>query len=158
MPYSWTSDRSTRTLRLWPHQSLTGRGFTWFIGATAAMLALPLLAVLGSPVVWILLLFFAAALAGVWHAIMRNRHHRSIQEALTIDGDRLHVSHVPPEGPAQEWTANPYWVTVHLRDDGPVEKYLTLRGAGREIELGRFLTPEERAALYVELADQLRAA
>ena len=157
MPYAWTDDRTAKTLRLWPHQSLTGRGFIWFIGATACMLALPLLAVLGSPVVWVLLGFFAAALAGVWQAIMRNRHHRSVHEAVTIEGDRLHVSHVPPDGPAQEWTANPYWVSVHLRDDGPVEKYLTLRGGGREIEIGRFLTPEERVLLYDELFESLRA-
>jgi uncharacterized membrane protein len=38
-----------------------------------------------------------------------------------------------------------------MRQDGPVENYLTLRGAGREVEIGRFLTPEERVSLHEEL-------
>ena len=53
MPYRWTDDSNQKTLTLWPHQSLTAQGFTWFIAVTAAMLALPLLAVLGSPVLWV---------------------------------------------------------------------------------------------------------
>lgn len=37
---------------------------------------------------------------------------------------------------------------------GPVPDYLTLKGRDREVELGAFLTPEERK----ELAGELRAA
>ena len=44
---------------------------------------------------------------------------------------------------------------MRLRDTPRVEKYLTLRGNGREIELGAFLTPGERAALYREIRDAL---
>ena len=116
------------------------------------MLALPLIALLGSPVVWVLLGFFLAALWAVWRAITANQIHRSITEALTLEGERVHLAHCPAEGPALTWEANPYWVSVHLRQDGPVENYLTLRGNGREVELGAFLTPEERSDLYEELS------
>ncbi len=122
------------------------------------MLAMPLLAVLGTPVAWVLMLFFASALLAVWRAITANQRHRSIHEALVMNHERVHLAHRPTKGPQLEWEANPYWVSVHLRNDGPVENYLTLRGAGREVEIGRFLTPDERAALFDELQEALAPA
>ena len=156
MPYRWSETSAERRLTLWPHQSLTPRGFTWFIGLTAAMLSFPILAVLGSPVAWVLMAFFLIALGGIWQAIKTNQFQRSIHEALTLEPAAVRLAHVPAKGPPLEWEANPHWVTVHLREDGPVEKYLTLRGSGREVEIGRFLTPEEREALYGELSVALR--
>ncbi|MCB1513056.1 MAG: DUF2244 domain-containing protein [Hyphomicrobiaceae bacterium] len=41
--------------------------------------------------------------------------------------------------------------------DGPVEDYLTLAAQGREVELGAFLTPEERRELDRELRHRLAA-
>lgn len=151
MPYRWSDEPECKTLTLWAHQSMTAPGFAWFIGLTAALLAMPLLAVLGSPVIWILLIFLVLAVWGVWHAIMTNRRHRSMHEVLTIEHEKLRLIHVPADGAPLDWEANPYWTTVHLNRNGPVENYLTLKGAGREVELGAFLTPEERQALYDEL-------
>ena len=157
MPYEWSSkSASNRSLTLWPHQSMTRTGFAWFIGATAVMLTLPLLAVLGSPVVWVLMIFFAATLAGVWRAVMANKATRTMHEALTVTPQKVRLEHVPHKGEPKDWEANPLWVTVKMRRDGPVENYLTLQGNGREVEIGAFLTPEERAALYDELRGALR--
>ena len=156
MPYEWSETPEARALTLWPHQSLTPRGFAWFIGVTAAMLTLPLIALLGSPVVWFLMFFFLIALASVWRAITANQRDRSRHEELTLTEDEVRLDHVPHAGPVLTWAANPHWVTVTLRDDGPVEKYLTLRGNNREVEIGRFLSPEERSALFDELSQALR--
>ena len=151
MPYRWSETPTETTITLWPHQSMTARGFTWFIGSTAAMLTLPLLAVLGSAVAWVLMAFFLATIAAVWRAIMVNRQNRSLREELTLSDARVALDHIPPSGTPLSWEANPRWVKINLRDDGPVENYLTLRGGGREVELGAFLTPEERKDLYDEL-------
>lgn len=155
MPYRWTDDVAPKSLRLWPHQSMTPSGFTWFVGSTAALFTLPLLAVLGSPIAWVLMAFFLCAIAGIWRAIMANRAHLSFHEELVLTSDMLKVEHVPSKGPSLVWQANPHWVSVNLRHDGPVEKYLTLRGSGREVELGAFLTPDERESLYAELQEVL---
>ena len=65
MPYEWLPpDGATQRLHLWPHRSLNQRGFVWFIGLTAALIALPLFGVIGSPVVWALLPFLLAAIWG----------------------------------------------------------------------------------------------
>lgn len=156
MPYQWTETPEEKTLRLWPHQSLTSEGFSWFIGATAFMLALPLIAVLGSPVAWVLLVFFVAALLGVFRAVMANRDHLSMHEVLTLSDERLHLSHIPFKGAPLEWEANPYWVNVRLHTKGKVDNYLTLKGGDREVELGAFLSPEERKELYDALLTRLK--
>ena len=156
MPYRWTETENGRKLDLWPQQSMTAQGFAWFIGTTAALLSLPLLAVLGSPMVWILLAFMLVAVCGVWRALMANRTHRQIHEELTLSPDRVHLEHRLPKHPPRMWDAAPSWITVHLSQEGPVEDYLTLRGGGREVELGAFLTPEERKELYAELQRLIR--
>jgi uncharacterized membrane protein len=58
MPYEWLPPKDDVShLHLWPHRSLTQRGFVWFVGATAALVALPLIGILGNPAVWMLLPF-----------------------------------------------------------------------------------------------------
>jgi len=39
---------------------------------------------------------------------------------------------------------------------GPVAHYITLKGGGREVEIGAFLSEDERKTLHGELADALR--
>ena len=43
---------------------------------------------------------------------------------------------------------------VRIHPDARIEDYMTMTGGGREIELGAFLSPEER----VELADEIERA
>ncbi len=156
MPYHWSETETDKRLRLWPHQSMTPEGFTWFIGATAVMLTMPLFAVLGSAVAWVLLAFFLGAIWAVWMAITANQAARRMHEELRLTATKAFLEHVPAKGAAQTWDADLHWVTIHLHPKGPVEDYLTLRGGGREVELGAFLTPEERKDLYNELKTMIR--
>lgn len=129
-----------------------------FIGITAAMLALPLIAVLGTPVLWGLLPFIAAAVAGVWWGLSRSYRAGETLEVLRLGPDRVTLTRKAPDGTEQRWQANPYWVTVRLyRTGGPVPDYLTLKGDGREVEIGAFLSPEERRALQPVIEERLRA-
>lgn len=162
MPYQWTRAEPGKagpvTLRLWPHRSLPRRGFVAFIAATAALLALPLMAVLGTLVLWGLLPFAAAAVAGVWWGLSRSYRDGETLEILTLERDRITLSRRAPDRTEQHWQANPYWVRVRVYPTGgPVADYLTLRGSGREVEIGAFLTPEERRALHRELAGLIAA-
>lgn len=144
--------RPLAELHLWPHRSLAPKGFVWVIVITASLLALPLLAVLGSAVLWGLLPFLVAALAGLWYAINRNNRDRGQLEILKVWPARLDLARHDPGRAARHWTANPYWVRVAIRPSGgPVPQYLTMAGAGREVELGAFLDPSEREALYHQL-------
>jgi uncharacterized membrane protein len=46
-------------------------------------------------------------------------------------------------------------LTLHA-SAGPVPQYLTMKGEGREVELGAFLTAEERRRLAAEITNVLR--
>ena len=162
MPYEWTPERPHDTphwrLSLWPYRSLLRKDFVMFIGATAALVALPLLTLLGQPVLWGLLPFFLLMIAGVWYALHVSYRRGEVLEELTVDEAHAYLTRHNPKGDVQEWDANRYWVTVHLHPKGgPVENYLTLRGGDREVEIGAFLDAEERLALYDELSRALRS-
>lgn len=152
MPYEWLApDGDTRRLRLWPHRSMTRRGFVWFVGGTAALVAVPLIAVLGSPVLWGILPFVAGAVWAIWFALRKNGADRAIVEDVMLSPGRISLSRHDRRG-RRDWEANPHWVRTHLhRSGGPVPNYLTLRGGPREVELGAFLTEDERIALRREL-------
>lgn len=157
MPYEWTSLRQSKTLRLWPYRSLPRRGFVAFIASTALLIALPLVAVLGSPVLWGVLPFLIIAVSGMYWALQRSYRDAEIVETLHIEGNRLHLSRDGPQRKHQEWEANPHWVRVELHaTGGPVPQYITLQGGPREVEIGAFLSEEERGSLAQELRQTLR--
>ena len=145
-------------LDLKPHLSMGPRGFVRMITISAAFLALPLLAVLGSPVLWGLLPFAGLALWGLWYALSRNATERQrLHEGLHLTRDAITITRSNPRAPDQHWTANPYWVRLRLTDKGAkVDNYLTLEGGGRTVELGAFLSAAERARLHDDLSLALR--
>ena len=150
--YNEGQGRPFAKLSLWPYRSLPRRGFVLFIGATSCLIFLPAVAILGSPVVWGLIPFFLLTLAGVWYALERSYKDGSILEELTLWSDRTELVRHNPRGPKQEWAANTYWVQVRMHDQGgPVEHYVTLKGEGREVEIGAFLSEDERKGLFEEL-------
>ena len=156
MPYEW-SHTPEPELRLWRYHSLSSVGFGWFIGVTAALIALPLVTMLGSAVWWGLLPFIAAALWAIWFAIRHNQT-RGETEVLHLRPDLIRLQRRSPGKTMREWEANPHWVQINLYPtSGPVPQYLTLRGNGREVELGAFLSEDERLRLRDELELRLRA-
>ncbi|NBO20701.1 MAG: DUF2244 domain-containing protein [Rhodobacteraceae bacterium] len=160
MPYRWLPpDPATPRqmhLQLWAHHSLTRTGFVGFVGATAALALVPMLALLGQMVLWVIMAFFGAAIWAIWAAITRNIRDRSYAEDLILTPEQAHLIHRRGTAASREWRANTHWVSVAVYPKGgPVEDYLTLRGAGREVELGSFLTPDERRALRDDLLRHL---
>lgn len=139
-------------LALWPYRSLPRRGFVWFIGITVTLVSIPLLALLGTKYLWFMLPFLAASVAAIWYFLMRSHKDGMILETLTIWSDHMELLRQNQRGKPQHWSANPYWVSVHMhRKSGPVDSYLTLRGWDREVEIGAFLSVDERKVLNGEL-------
>lgn len=172
MPYRWTPSladasaadpherqgsrpETTIELHLWPHRSLPRKGFVWVIAITAIGLALPLLSVIGSGVMWGLLPFAALVIWALWVAIERSYRSGATHEVLTLTPDQLTLRRQDPGRSDRLWQANPYWVRTRMHHHGPVENYLTLTDGQREYEIGSFLAPEERETLRRELEQAL---
>lgn len=148
-------------LHLSAHNSLSPKGFVTFIGLTCVAVLVPLMAVLGSIILWALLPFILAMIAGIWWALKRSWSDKSVTEALTIWTDRIMLIHRPGRGPVQSWEANTYWVSAHLHAKRGIHRhYITLTGGAesREVELGSFLTEEERRELFPILQNTLETA
>lgn len=146
------ADDPVWTVTLWPYRSLSPEGFRVILGITAVGLALPILALAGTSAALALAPYAALALFALWGFIKLSYRSGRVTEVLCLWPDAIAVERREPWGKVLRWSANPYWVDIEMTDTREVERYLTLRGNGRKIELGSFLTPEER----VELADELR--
>jgi uncharacterized membrane protein len=157
MPYEWTQpieDNIERQMDLWPFGSLPNKGFAIFIMTTFMFLTLPLYTVMGTAIFWGLFPFIIVAVWGMWFALRKNFRDRSILERLSIGTENCDLVRQNPKGDTQTWTCNPFWVRVHLHETGgPVPNYVTLSGNGREVEIGAFLSEDERKALYQDLAE-----
>jgi len=161
MPYRWTSapsNTTTQELHLWPHQSLPARGMAAFVLTTFTMILIPTLPLLGSPILWGLLPFLLLAVWAIYFALQRNHNSRQIRETLTLDNETAELHRSNPNGKVETWACNRYWAQItKYETDGPVPNYVTLRGNGREVEIGAFLSEEERIALYEDLTRRLPA-
>jgi uncharacterized membrane protein len=151
------SDPPILALTLWPHRSLSPRGFRIVLGIAAVGLAVPLFPLAGTSAAWGLAPFLLAALLALWFAIRRSYADGRLTEELRLWPDLITVERREPHGAVRRWHANPHWVRLRLFENARIEKYLTLTGNGREIELGAFLSPEEREALYRDLRRALYA-
>lgn len=139
-----------------PHRSLSRVGFAWLLLIFWLLLVLPIIPMLGRSVIWAILPFTLGALLALWFSINRNYRDRSLYEELSLWDDLICVYRHNPNTEDQHWTANPYWVTPAITaKNGPVENYVTLKGNGRTIELGAFLSPKERQILFDDLLKEL---
>lgn len=168
MPYEWVTPLTddpvptghpVAELHLWPYRSLPRRGFAIFMGVTAALVMLPMLMVVGTMLLWGLLPFVAAAFGLTWYLIERSYRDGDLIETLTLWPDRITVLRRDPNGEHRTWDSNIYWARADIHPSGgPVRHYITLTGNGRTVELGAFLSEEERQTLYADLIRTLPRA
>ena len=160
MPYRWithqSSTREMRILELWPHNSLSKWGFSGFIMITFCLILLPLLSLAGTALFWGLLPFMMMALWGIWFALQISYKRNQVLEKLQFGATKLELTRTNPSGKVQSWKCEGYWSCAQLYPtEGPVPNYVTLNGNGREVEIGAFLSQDERKSLYAELRTEL---
>lgn len=122
----------------------------------------PLYALIGTVFLWGILPFVLAMVGALWWGLERSYRDGEILEHLRFDGTNLILWHKPVRGEVKEWVCNIYWVRAEMHvSGGPVPFYITLSGNGRRVEIGSFLSEDERKQLFAELQttlSRLRAA
>jgi uncharacterized membrane protein len=151
-------DQPLYTVRLWPNRPLGPKEHRVVLGLLGLGFMVPLIPAIGTPVFWGLLPFMAAALAMMWFSLRRSLFDGRLTEEVAVWRDEIRVERREPRGRVHRWSADPYHVRLTLHPAAKVEQYLTLRGSGREIELGAFLSPGERVDLAAEIESALTRA
>ncbi|MDU8927465.1 DUF2244 domain-containing protein [Alisedimentitalea sp. MJ-SS2] len=156
MPHKWSNTPSRHQATLWPHRSLPRRGFAAIILLAFTLITIPLYGLLGTVFLWGLLPFLMAAVAGLWWALEHTYKTAEVLEVLAITPQTTTLIHQPRKGEILIWDCNTYWVRVEIHSSGgPVPHYITLTGNNRTVEIGSFLSEEERCRLILEIEKSL---
>ena len=142
---------------LWPNRSFEIKNIKFLFSLLCIGFAVPILPFFGSSMGTLLLLFSAAALIVFATLFIQSYSGGNLKEIVRIDPKEISVTRIEANGNKISWKANSYWTRVKLYPEGQiVENYLTLVGGNREIELGSFLSPEERTLVRVKIENILR--
>ena len=137
-----------------PHRSLSQRGFLIVMVAIGLVSFVSGLAFLAMGA-WPIFGFFGLDVLIIYVAFRANFRSAAAREHIRVTSSLIEVRRVPVKGRARTIRLNPFWTRVWREDD---EDHGTLDVAlvsGREtVPVGRFLGPEQKAAL----ADDLSAA
>jgi uncharacterized membrane protein len=135
---------------LYPHRSLSERGFLLLTLGTILILALwgGLFLLLGA---WPIFGFLGAELLLFWWLLRTHFRGDRRAERIRLYPDRLLLQQIDARGRVAERTFEPYWLQVVLRERGFEDPALLLRSHGRAVEIGAFLGAGERRQFAQEL-------
>ena len=143
---------------LTPHRSLNRTGFLLlmeFISVISFVSGLVFLSMGAWPVFG----FFGLDVLVIWWAFKVNFRAARASEEILVTPSELRVRRISQRGEVVEWTFNPLWVRldVEIDEDFGIE-HLYLISRGHQIQIARFLGPDEKASFYKGLIEALNAA
>ena len=142
-------------MRLVPNRALDSYGTKLVFCVIAFGFLLPIIPFIGSPIGITLTIFSGLTFYLFLTLLQKNFQQGSTFEEVLISKNRIKVVHQEKNKEQMTWECNPYWTKVHLDINNPkLKNYLTLAGKGKHIELGAFLSPDER----LELRDKIQNA
>ena len=158
---NWTDTREPTFLRmrLAPNRSLDSNGTKIVFLLIACGFLLPIIPFIGSPIGTTLTIFSGLTFYLFLIMLQRNFQQGNTFEEIFISKSKIVVVHQEKNKKQKTWEGNPYWTKVTLDINNPkLKNYLTLAGKGRHIELGAFLSPDERIQLKDKIQNALAKA
>ncbi|MDP2409594.1 MAG: DUF2244 domain-containing protein [Pseudolabrys sp.] len=141
-----------------PHRSLKQAGFLVLMIAFGGVsfIAGMVFLLLGA---WPVFGFFGLDVLLLYWAFRINYRDGHAYEEVTVTPSALTVRKVNPRGRVREWVLNPLWVKlerIEIEDFGI--NRLLLISRGKQLVVGSFLAPEERASFATALGNALGEA
>jgi uncharacterized membrane protein len=139
-----------------PPAGLSARGMRWLCGLLIAAAAVPavVFTALGA---WPVLGFLGGEVALVLClvALYRRRSRRAVETVQLADG-KLVLRRADGRGGEESAELDAYWTRLELEERDGAVAILRAHARGRSVELGRFLSGEEKASLAAALGEALR--
>jgi uncharacterized membrane protein len=150
-PRDATAERPVFEALLYPHRSLSERGFLILTIGTILIVTLwgGLFLMLGA---WPIFGFLGAEWLLFWWLLRTHFRGDRRAERIRLYADRLLLQQIDAKGRVAECTFEPYWLQVVLHERGFENPALLLRSHGRAVEIGAFLGAGERR----QFAEQLQ--
>ena len=151
------------TLTIWPHRSLSPRGFLLVmaaLGSLAFCIGLGFF-LLGA---WPVIGFLGLEILVVWFAFRMNYRAAERRQHLTATAAKLKIENVSPAGATTTTELPTAWVKVELTPREEPEMHsrerrkVLVRSHGRTAELGQFLHPAETPKLAREVSQMVERA
>ena len=153
------TERPFLQMRLVPNRSLDSYGTKVVFALIACGFLLPIIPFIGTPIGTTLTIFSGLTFYLFLTLLQKNFQQGNTFEEILILKNKIVVVHKEKNKEQKTWEGNPYWTRVHLDFNNPkLKNYLTLTGKGRHIELGAFLSPDERAELRDKIQNALAKA
>lgn len=136
---------------LYPHRSLSERGFLILTIGTVAIISIygTLFLILGA---WPIFGLLGAEWLLFWWLFRTHFRGDQRAERIRLYPDRLVLQQIDPKGNVAERSFEPYWLQVILAERGFENPALLLRSHGQAVEIGAFLGAAERR----QFAEQLQ--
>ncbi len=139
------------------NRSLGSRGFAILMAAVCGVSFFAGLAFFLAGA-WPIAGFFGLNAALIYLAFRVNFRRASMHENLRLTRESLTVERVNHWGEAMTWRFAPAWLQVRMAAPARPERGLVLRSHGQDLEIGHFLTTEERLSLAEALHRALSRA
>lgn len=149
--------RPVLDLVLYPHRSLSPRGFLILMGAIAGLsFTIGLIFFLVGA--WPIVGFLGLDVAVVYLAFRLNYRAARAYETIRLSGNELEVVKIDARGRRRRYVLPSAWLKVDVEARPRRASRLTLRSRGRGLEIGAFLGQEEKDGLADVLREGLRRA
>jgi uncharacterized membrane protein len=137
-----------------PNRSLSPHGFRLLMLGLAVVSFISGVAFV-SMGAWPVFGFFGLDVLLLYWAFKASYRSGNLYETLRLTEDTLEVRRIHPSGGSQVWRMRPHWLRVLIDEPPEHHSQLVLRSHGRDLTVGSFLTPEERAEVASALRDAL---
>ena len=110
---------------------------------------------------WPVLGFFGLDILLIYWAFRANYRSAREFETVEISPDALTITRQSLDGSVRRFDFQPYWVRIFLDEEPSGSNRLRLRSHGNEVQIGKFLSDDERRTfaeiLEAEIRTSLRA-